>query len=78
MEYSQLNNNRLQIQAMGIADFLKGVVQKIQEGYSLNLEDNDTYPGAYGGHFSVVLEGPVEVKEEDNKEVQTRGRKPKA
>ena len=86
MDYMELNNGKVKITAMGIADFLVGVTTKLKEGYELNYEDNDMYPIAYGGFFEVVLgkvsaqaEGIVKTDEVQDKEVEVKkGRKPKA
>lgn len=78
MEYMELNSGKVKISAMGIADFLVGVTEKVKEGYELNYEDNDMYPVAYGGYFEVVVQkvqGEEEVKED--KVEGKRGRKPK-
>jgi len=85
MEYMELNNAKVKVSAMGIADFLVGVTTKIKEGYEMNYEDNDMYPIAYGGFFEVTLQkvqAEEEVKGSDevqDKEVEVkRGRKSKA
>jgi len=78
MEYMELNSGKVKISAMGIADFLVGVTEKVKEGYELNYEDNDMYPVAYGGYFEVVVQkvqGEEEVKED--KVEGKRGRKAK-
>lgn len=85
MEYMELNNAKVKVSAMGIADFLVGVTTKIKEGYEMNYEDNDMYPIAYGGYFEVTLQKVQDkevVKGSDevqDKEVEVkRGRKSKA
>lgn len=90
MDYMELNEGKVKITAMGIADFLVGVSTKLKEGYELNYEDNDMYPIAYGGFFEVVLgkvsarvEGEEKVvnfvEEVQDKEVEVkRGRKAKS
>lgn len=79
MEYMELNNNKVKVSAMGVADFLVGVTTKIKEGYELNYEDNDMYPIAYGGYFEVTLQKvQAEEVKEDKVEVEgKRGRKAK-
>lgn len=78
MEYMELNNNKVKVSAMGIADFLVGVTTKLKEGYEMNYEDNDMYPIAYGGYFEVTLQ-KLQADEVQDKEVEVkRGRKSKA
>ena len=76
MEYMELNNNKVKVSAMGIADFLVGVTTKINEGYELNYEDNDMYPIAYGGYFEVIMQKVSGEGQEKVAEVK-RGRKAK-
>ena len=82
MEYMELNEGKVKISAMGIADFLVGVTTKIKEGYELNYEDNDMYPIGYGGYFEVTMVkgGSVEdIGSDGSQEVMVRkGRKPKS
>lgn len=72
MEYMDLNAGRVQVSAMGIADFLDGCFTKFKEGYQLDITQNDTYPVAYGGYFAVVLvppsEGVPEIAQTEEKE----------
>jgi len=84
MEYMELNDNKVKISAMGIADFLVGVTEKVKEGYELNYLNNDMYPVAYGGYFEVVVQKvqaqkvQAEEVKEDKVEVEgKRGRKAK-
>lgn len=79
MEYMELNDNKVKISAMGIADFLVGVTEKVKEGYELNYLNNDMYPVAYGGYFEVVVQKvQAEEVKEDKVEVEgKRGRKSK-
>ncbi len=79
MEYMELNSGKVKISAMGIADFLVGVTEKVKEGYELNYEDNDMYPIAYGGYFEVVVQKvQADVEEVQEEKVEgKRGRKPK-
>ena len=74
MEFIEVGTNRLSVQAMGVADFLRGVAEKLAEGYKLNFDDNDTYPVAYGGFYSVILE-KGEVLEESGKKSPGRPKK---
>jgi len=79
MEYMELNDNKVKISAMGIADFLVGVTEKVKEGYELNYLNNDMYPVAYGGYFEVVLQRvQAEVEEVQEEKIEgKRGRKVK-
>lgn len=65
MEYMDLNAGRVQVSAMGIADFLDGCFTKFKEGYQLDITQNDTYPVAYGGYFAVVLVPPESTQESE-------------
>lgn len=71
MDYMELNNAKVKISAMGIADFILGVTTKIKEGYELNYEDNDMYPIAYGGFFEVTMQ-KVSVQAEEATEVSVQ------
>lgn len=76
MEITELQNDEVLIQAYGIADFVKGIVDKVKEGYKLNYERNETYPQSFGAYYSIVLELDKEVKQDQ--EVQKPARKTKA
>lgn len=76
MEYMELNDNKVKISAMGIADFLVGVTEKVKEGYELNYLNNDMYPVAYGGYFEVVVQKvQAEEVKEDKVKVEVEGKR---